>query len=70
MNAQKSCSGTVIVSAATINKLVIEALGFPTGWFVTLGKAKLNNQTGDLECGFNASTVETPSAPNAAPPGV
>ena len=56
-------AGSVVIPAADINLLVIGAIGLPDDFFITLGKAKLDSQTGDLSCDYTASTEAAPPPP-------
>jgi hypothetical protein len=55
-------AGDVVVPAEQVNELVRIATGLPTTFFVSVGKAKVENN-GNLICKFTASTESAPPPP-------
>lgn len=61
---ENALDGSVMIPAEQVSDMVRRATLLPSAYFITVGKAKIDQQTGNMTCKYTASTVAVPPPPS------
>jgi hypothetical protein len=63
---ESDLAGEVVIPAEDVSLMVRKATQLPSTYFVTVGKAKVEND-GSMKCKYTASTMGAPPPPSVDP---